>query len=229
MRPIVLPGLIAIVMMYACSGDSTRPGRHPANDASAVTDQPKGSGDVTIALQPFETFAPSLLDTIRRSIEREFGVGTSVAANVALPATAFVNVKSPRYRADSLLAWLKQRIGDDRTRVLGLTDRDISTTKRAPDGTIKRPAARYADFGVFGCGYLGGPSAVVSSFRLRKPGNRGLTISRLCKVALHEIGHTYGLPHCPVAACVMSDAAERIATVDRSTDRLCNSCRARIL
>jgi archaemetzincin len=31
-------------------------------------------------------------------------------------------------------------------------------------------------------------------------------MEQLFKVVLHEIGHTMGLPHCPVQTCLMRDA-----------------------
>ena len=50
---------------------------------------------------------------------------------------------------------------------------------------------------------------------------------RLAKVAVHEIGHTLGLPHCPNAGCLMEDAAGKAATTDGEYD-LCADCRAKL-
>jgi archaemetzincin len=47
------------------------------------------------------------------------------------------------------------------------------------------------------------------------------------KVAVHEIGHTLGLPHCPTTGCLMEDAGGKVATVDGEFD-LCERCRARL-
>jgi archaemetzincin len=47
---------------------------------------------------------------------------------------------------------------------------------------------------------------------------------RLAKVAVHELGHTLGLPHCPNVGCLMEDAEGRVATCDREYD-FCARCR----
>ena len=94
-----------------------------------------------------------------------------------------------RYRADSLVAFLK-RMSNDTTIIIGLTNKDISTSK----GNIP-------DWGIMGLADCPGSSCVVSSFRLS--GNK---VSQLCKVSLHELGHTEGLPHCSNPACYMRDA-----------------------
>jgi archaemetzincin len=43
-------------------------------------------------------------------------------------------------------------------------------------------------------------------------------------VAVHEIGHTLGLPHCPTRACLMEDAMGKVVTTDRERD-FCPKCR----
>lgn len=109
-----------------------------------------------------------------------------------------------RYRADRLIADLARR---PEWKVVGLTHRDISTTK-----------AKVKDWGVFGLGYCPGRSAVVSTHRL---GGRS---DRLRKVVIHEFGHTLGLPHCPNRGCLMNDAEGSIRTVDRESGRFCPTC-----
>ena len=136
---------------------------------------------------------------------------------------AFVNIKSPRYRADSLLIDLFQNRPDSIDYLLGITSKDISTTKRDSKGNIRQPKSKYLDWGIFGLGYKPGVSCVISTYRLNN-GKSDLLISRVQKIAVHEIGHNMGLDHCETEKCVMQDAVETISTVDNEGFELCERC-----
>jgi archaemetzincin len=130
-----------------------------------------------------------------------------------LPKEAYYPARK-RYRAEKLLTHLNQTMPKDGWRILGLTDVDISTTK----GVV-------ADWGVMGLGELPGTATVISSFRCRKKArNPAHAIERLAKVAVHEIGHTLGLDHCPTVGCLMEDAMGKVVTTDRERD-FCEHCR----
>jgi archaemetzincin len=53
-------------------------------------------------------------------------------------------------------------------------------------------------------------------------------VARLKKVSCHELGHNFGLPHCPNKTCIMQDAAETIKTIDNVSLHLCDECKAKI-
>ena len=57
--------------------------------------------------------------------------------------SAFTELKTPRYRADSIIRLLKRSKPDSVHYVVGLTSRDISTTKRESDGSIKKTVFKY--------------------------------------------------------------------------------------
>ncbi|PIF32869.1 archaemetzincin [Flavobacterium sp. 9] len=109
--------------------------------------------------------------------------------NIPFPENAYYQPRN-RYRADSIIKTIKNNIGKDSV-IVGLSNRDISVTK----GKIK-------DWGVMGLGYHPGKSCVVSDFRLSQQNKN----QQFYKVVLHELGHTEGLPHCPVKTCLMRDA-----------------------
>lgn len=82
---------------------------------------------------------------------------------------------------------------------------------------------------VFGEAQLNGRAAVASSFRLRNsfyglPDDHTLTLQRLAKECLHELGHTFGLIHCDDYRCVMH-AASSVEEVDLKGDSYCAPCR----
>jgi archaemetzincin len=73
--------------------------------------------------------------------------------------------------------------------------------------------------------------AVISLARLkeefydRKPDWK-LLLSRAQKEALHEMGHLYGLSHCPDRRCVMF-FSNTIGETDNKSARFCQGCAAR--
>jgi archaemetzincin len=81
---------------------------------------------------------------------------------------------------------------------------------------------------VFGEAQLGGTVAIVSTARLRQEfygmdADRYLACERLRKESLHELGHTFGLIHCPSRDCVMH-LSNTIGDVDRKGRIYCESC-----
>ena len=82
---------------------------------------------------------------------------------------------------------------------------------------------------VFGEAQLDGRAAVVSTFRLDNqiyglPANRNVLFDRLCKEAVHELGHTYNLVHCHRHPCVMMSSTY-VDGIDLKSDRFCDDCR----
>ncbi|TDM00056.1 MAG: hypothetical protein C4K58_02080 [Flavobacteriaceae bacterium] len=182
-----------------------------------------------IGIQPYNHFEREILDSLQSTLHKMYGFTVVVLEEKPLPKSAFVNIKSPRYRADSLIKILKNTKPDSLSYVLGLTERDISTTKRDSKGKILLPEQKYRDWGVFGLGFCPGKSCVVSTFRLdKKSVDRARFFSRLSKISTHEMGHNLGLAHCPNKECVMQDAAETIVTIDNVELRLCGECSGKI-
>jgi archaemetzincin len=179
-----------------------------------------------IAIQPLSGVSQQYIDTVRSSIQRVYGFKTFVLPARQIPKRFEVNIKTPRYRADSIISYYKKHKPDSIAIILALTEKDISVTKRDWLGRIKEPKEKYTDWGVFGYGYVPGPSCVVSTFRLKSKPEK--TFARLTKVALHEVGHNLGLPHCENINCVMRDAAESIKTVDDVKAQLCERCSKKI-
>jgi archaemetzincin len=111
---------------------------------------------------------------------------------VPLPKAAYYQPRC-RYRADSLIRFQTSRTREGHV-TLGLTSKDISVTKGS-----------YADFGIMGLSYCPGKAAVCSIYRLHALNLK----EQLFKLIVHELGHSFGLPHCPVPTCFMRDAKGR--------------------
>ncbi len=128
------------------------------------------------------------------------------------PELAFDSSRG-QYNSRILLAQLLRDAPDSHTRVLGVTEVDLFI-----------PVLTY----VFGEAQLDGRAAVVSAYRLDNqlyglPPNRDLLFQRLCKEAIHELGHTYNLLHCHNQTCVMTSSTY-VEDIDLKSDRFCDRC-----
>lgn len=161
--------------------------------------------EITIEIQPFVGFSERDAKYIASEIMKIYPKVT-VKAPINFPQTAF-NKERKRYRADSLITFLATRTTEKHV-TIGLTDNDISTTKG--------PAA---DWGVMGLGFCPGKACIASTFRLAKDQK----IEQLFKVAIHELGHTQGLPHCVLNTCFMRDAEGKNPTNEEK--EFCIGCK----
>jgi archaemetzincin len=179
-----------------------------------MTIEAPSAPSITIAIQPFDDLDAGLLLEVRRGIEKAFGpIDIVVLEPCELPAMAYYPPRG-RYRAEKLLQYLDSVRNRAHTKILGLTSKDISTTK-----------GEHVDWGIFGFANLNSPACVVSTFRLKSgQPSEELFVQRVRRVVNHELGHTFGLLHCDQAGCLMRDAMGSIKTVDDGTGEFCIRC-----
>ena len=170
----------------------------------------------TIAILPFSGVDSGLVKELKAGLQKQLTVEPVVLDNTSLPDFAFYKPRQ-RYIADSLLVFLRQINTNKFEKIIGLTTKDISTRK----GDIE-------NWGILGLGTCPGEVCVVSTFRAGKSKvSYSVFLRRMTTLALHELGHTYGLEHCPVTTCLMKDADGKMNLDDG--DSYCSKCRNYLL
>jgi archaemetzincin len=188
--------------------------------ASAPATEPKSEPRRThrgkVIVVPLRSFPEDLLVAVETALQAELQVEVERHELVELPDEAYYPPRK-RYRAEKLLDFLEPFADEaGEAKILGVTEVDISTT-----------GDDVPDWGIFGLGRSPGRVAVISSKRLtRRPKNREHVQFRVATTAVHEIGHTFGLPHCGEREfnCVMLDAEGGIENTDTSSGKMGPDC-----
>lgn len=121
-----------------------------------------------------------------------------------------------QYHSTAILKQLRKLPAGESWRVLGVTDADLFI-----------PILTFV-FGEAQLGPAGATVAVASMYRLRQefygmPPDPEILSARLLKESLHELGHTFGLRHCPDYRCVMSSSPS-VENIDLKLAQFCPSC-----
>jgi len=127
-----------------------------------------------------------------RELQDSFGKPCEVAPSLPHPSYAY-DRRRKQYRSDWILRQVTVVSLPDTYRLLAVADLDLFV----PDLNF-----------VFGQANVGGREAIIALPRLRQefyglPPDEALFQERAVKEAVHEIGHTHRLAHCPDLHCVM--------------------------
>lgn len=165
-----------------------------------------------IVLVPMGAVAADLLDGLVVALSRVFGLPCRIAAPVPVPATAYDRVRG-QYVGDRILDLLVRLDIPHAERLLGVIDADCYTAG--------------LNF-VFGQARMYAREAFIALPRLRQsfyhlPEDQALFQERILKEAVHELGHTYGLGHCPNPTCVMH-FSNSLRDTDRKGSEFCSRC-----
>jgi len=160
--------------------------------------------------------APEILEGIVDGLVKTFpDTSASIIKDVlSIPDVAF-DKKRSQYRSSQILNEVQAYATKNRQfqRILGVVDVDIFS-----------PGLNY----VFGEAYVPGNAALISLWRLKlefyhESPDLALYVLRALKEAIHEVGHTLGIQHCPHSTCVMH-FSNSIFDTDHKQTLLCDEC-----
>jgi len=169
----------------------------------------------TIHLLPVGNVEIPLIEHLRQELPRSLRVNCAILPYNLDPIPTY-HAERQQYHSSELLQRMMQLVRPRDWRLLAITDLDLYI-----------PILKY----VFGEAQLGGPCAVVSTFRLRQEfygldDDQDLLKDRLLKESIHELGHTLGLRHCEDYRCAMA-SSYAVEWIDLRERLWCEECHAK--
>jgi archaemetzincin len=151
------------------------------------------------------------LDPLRSALRKSFGYETEVIPLIH-EEDLWIDPVRKQYHSTPILETLAILAPPTAIKVLAITKVDLFI-----------PILTY----VYGEAQLGGKTCILSTHRFEE----GLSLedgldrfqSRIEKEAIHELGHTFNLRHCPDKACIMH-YCRSVRDVDRKLSRFCRYC-----
>jgi archaemetzincin len=170
---------------------------------------------VKITLRPVGDVADGTVEKIRDRVGSIFHCPVEIEADLRDLAQAY-SPERKQYDSSKLLASLGKAKRQER--VVGIADVDLYV-----------PRLNF----VFGEADVESGTAIISLCRLRQEyygldPDEALFLERAAKEIVHELGHTFGLGHCPNNKCVMH-FSNSLADTDVKEVHFCDQCRPKII
>lgn len=166
----------------------------------------------TILISPIGDSETELYNPISREVTRIYGYPTEVMPLLQDVDFAF-DAGRNQYYSTMILEKLAIKTPSRALKTLAITHVDLFI-----------PVLTH----VYGEAQLGGRTCIISIYRLKEGlpamNPQEVFLQRVVKEAIHELGHTFNLRHCPDHTCLMHYCrGER--DVDRKSDDLCRHCK----
>jgi archaemetzincin len=205
-------GIVDILVFLAILGCSANQSPHNKDEKSKM--DLKQEKICIVAISKLDS---SLLEKLRVDLEEIFEQKVEVIQNPMDLEFAY-NPQREQYYSSAILEKLTERGPESCDKILGIIDVDLYV----PDLNF-----------VFGEADVLEKTAVISTKRLRPsyydlPEDERLLWERTLKEAVHELGHTYGLPHCPDEKCVMH-FSNSLQDTDIKSPSFCENCKKKLM
>lgn len=202
--------LLCLVLFLACNSKEPKaqvdnPVKKEAKKIVKKLPVPKN-----ISIWRYGDFSVSKAQRLEKQLKSYFPEVVLKEQVLTLPSEHY-NKERNRYRGTGLFEELgKHRNGDA---VIGLTDY-----------VIFKPNEISQTYGIMGVSPVGTYKCVVSS-KIPSSGKEQ-SDDNFVKLALHELGHAFGLNHCPDQHCYMVDAKHKMKFPQ--TTGFCESCKTKL-
>lgn len=196
--------LVACIFFFSCGGKSSEETKTASSEKDVEQKQTRQVAFIRIyCYGNFSDVKPNML---ANELKKYYPRVDLVSRHLDLPKEYYHKGRN-RYDGSGLLKDLgRLRKGDV---VLGVTDEVIyKANKISPT------------YGIFGVSPVGAHVALIS---LTLPSGRKHTDDHLVKLALHELGHAFGLNHCTNEHCFMVDAEH--GNKFSQTPSFCKDCK----
>ena len=165
-----------------------------------------------VYLVPVGKVEKGLLKELAQSLRDKLGVAAEIGEPVEISKAAFDQGRN-QYNSTRVLQGLETTRPRRKAQLLAVTEVDLFV-----------PNLNF----VFGEALPTKDMAIISLCRLRqefygKPADTTLLMERTVKEAVHELGHVWGMRHCPDPHCVMF-FSNSLPDTDRKPDTFCKRC-----
>lgn len=168
-------------------------------------------------LIPFGKIDGKILEKLGGDLKKNFDLLTKIVSAIEIPDYTY-NKDRKQHDGSKILQELKRLEFLDAEKILGICNVDLFSED--------------LNF-IFGLAETPGNVALISLYRLSpkfyykkldlKVNDWEIFYQRVLKEAVHELGHTYGLSHCPDTRCVMH-FSNIISDTDTKQNSFCPKC-----
>jgi archaemetzincin len=169
-----------------------------------------------ITLISFGYFDTDFIRNVAEAVKKEFFLNVNIREG-HLDLSEYYDPTRRQYNGVKLVNVVESTFSSDKSKTIGLFNVDLFI-----------PILTY----IFGQAFLNGRTGIASNYRLNNERygialDEKLVLERFSKEVIHELGHTFGLIHCHVPACVMRSSTY-VEDIDQKSSHLCLNCRGEL-